>query len=102
MSRWEKTCRHFKQVREAIQEQAETVDQCIEILRLMESCCQEISPDHESDWDFFEEFRDLKSEIHEQIEMLDGEDYDACEDAVDFYLNELYDLCDNANVWLDL
>ncbi len=100
MSRWNKTCKSFKKVREMIMDDEKTTELCMKIMHTMESCCDELTPDDETNWDFYDDFRDLKWEIHEEIECMDETDYESCERTVDYYLGELYDLCDSAGVWL--
>ena len=102
MSRWKKTCHSFKNVRKMLQENIETTEHCMKIMYAMESCCDELTPDHEADWNFYDDFRDLKSEIHEEVELMDEDDYESCEYVVNSYLNELYNLCDIAGVWLGI
>ena len=100
MGRWNKTCKSFKKVREMIMDDEKTTELCMKIMYAMESCCDELIPDDETNWDFYDDFRDLKWEIHEEIECMDETDYESCERTVDYYLGELYDLCDSAGVWL--
>ena len=100
MSRWNKVCNSFKKVRDMINEDIESSRQCIRIMHVLECCCDELTPDYEKSWDFYHSFRDLKQEIHEEVELMDENDYNTCEDIVNTYLNELYDLCDSARVWL--
>lgn len=100
MSRWNKTCNSFKNVRNMIAENVKTASHCMKIMYAMESCCDELTPDDEMDWIFYDDFRDLKWEIHEEVELMDETDYESCENTVDYYLGELYDLCDSAGVWL--
>ena len=100
MSRWNKTCKSFKKVREMIMDDEKTTELCIKIMHTMESCCDELTPDDETNWDFYDDFRDLKWEIHDEVEFMDENDYESCENTVDYYLGELYDLCDSAGVWL--
>ena len=102
MRKWNKTCYSFKKVRNMLTENIETASQCIKIMYAMESCCDEIAPNSEADWEFYEDFRDLKSEIHSEIELMDELDYDSCENIVNMYLNDMYDLCDNAGIFLEL
>ena len=99
MSRWDKTCYSFKEVRRMINEDVETAKHCMQIMSELESCCDEMTPDSETEWEFYDSFRDLKSEIHEEIELMDEDDYESCEYAVNNFLREFYDLCDSAKVW---
>ena len=100
MARWNKTCKSFKKVRSMIADNIETVSHCMAIMYAMESCCDELTPDEEMNWNFYDDFRDLKWEIHEEVEYMDDTDYESCEETVNHYLSELYDLCDSAGVWL--
>lgn len=102
MGRWDKTCYTFKEVRSMIHEGIETTEHCMKIMSKLECCCDELTPDSEADWGFYDDFRDLKYEIHEEMEYMEDEDYDFCENAADSYLREFYDLCDEAYVWLEL
>lgn len=98
--RWDITCKGFKRVRELINENVETTEQCIRIMSGLESCCDELTPDDNSDWIYYDDFRDLKSEIHEEIELMDEDDYEDCENTVNYCLSDFYDLCNAARVWL--
>lgn len=102
MARWNKTCKSFKKVRDMIAEDIETASHCMKIMYAIESCCDELTPNDEADWIFYDDFRDLKQEIHEEVEFMDETDYESCESTVDHYLGELYDLCDSAGVWLTI
>lgn len=102
MGRWNKTCNSFKNVRSMINENIETTSQCMKIMYAMEDCCDELTPNNETEWEFYDDFRDLKSEIHDEIEFMDENDYESCESTVNNYLDELYDLCDSARVWLGI
>lgn len=101
MARWNIICYSFKRVREMIEDCID-VNDCMQIMYELEGCCDELTPDNEIDWDFYDAFRDLKSEIHDEIEMMEDDDYESCGRTVDYYLNEFYDLCDNARVWLEI
>lgn len=100
MVRWNKTCNSFKNVRSMIEEGIETASHCMKIMYAIENCCDELTPNDETDWIFYDDFRDLKCEIHEEVEYMDDTDYESCEETVNLYLGELYDLCDSAGVWL--
>lgn len=100
--KWNYTCNRFKRVRELINEEKETPRQCMLIMTELESCCDEITPDNRSEWIYYDEFRDLKSMIYEEIELMDEDDYESCEITVNDFLEDFYDLCDEARVWLGL
>lgn len=100
MAKWNRTCKSFKKVRDMLANDIETTELCMKIMYAMESCCDELTQNDETDWIFYDDFRDLKWEIHEEVEFMDETDYESCESTVNHYLNELYDLCDGAGVWL--
>ena len=100
--KWDYTCNRFRGVRELINENINTPKQCILIIKGLENCCDELTPDDRTDWIWYDEFRDLKSEIHEEIELMDEDDYKDCEMIVNSLLQEFYNLCDEARVWLVL
>lgn len=47
-------------------------------------------------WDFAENYEELK----EELEELDVDEMD--DDSLNWYLDEFYDLCDSARVWLEI
>lgn len=101
--KWEKSIvERFSKVRKMINEGIETPDYCMEIMYAIESCCDELTPDSENEWIFYDDFRDLKAEIHEEVEYMDEEDYETCMETVNYYLSKFYDLCDIARVWLGI
>lgn len=102
MRKWDFVCDKFKQIREMIDEDIETTQQCIDIMTHLECCCDELTPDNRADWYWYDDFRDMKSEIHEEIEYMGEDDYESCERTVNNFLEEFYDLCDEANVFLAL
>ena len=85
-----------------INENITTTNHCMRIMYALESCCDELTPNGHEDWIFYDNFRDLKSEIHEEVELMDEDDYESCEETVNYYLSEMYDLCDVAKVWLGI
>ena len=97
---WYKICNSFGRVRELLEEDIETASACMQIMYAMESCCDELTPNDEEDWVFYDSFRELKSNMHDEVECMDEWDYELCESAVNYWLDELYDLCDSARVWL--
>lgn len=100
--KWNYTCNRFKRVRELINEEIEIPKQCMLIMTELESCCDELTPDNRSEWIYYDEFRDLKSIIHEELELMDEDDYESCEMTVNDFLENFYNLCDEAKVWLRL
>lgn len=102
MARWDKKCRGFSWVREMIEADIETTEHCMKILSRLEQCCDELTPDSAQDWDWYDEFRDLKTEIHEEIGFMEGESYEDAVETVDGCLHDFYDLCDAARVWLGI
>lgn len=101
MSKWKYKCNTFKEVRKLIKKNIETPTQCALIMSTLEECCDELTPNRRQQWIWYDAFRDLKSEIHDEIELMD-DDYESCENMVNGWLREFYDLCDKANVWLEM
>jgi len=85
--KWQKTCEKFKSVRKAIEE-----DDYVSIITQLIAICDEYAKE---DWDFAEDYERLSEDISD----IDIDD--ASEDDVNYALDEFYDLCDNARVWLD-
>lgn len=102
MREWNYVCNGFKQVREMIDEDIETPRHCFEIMTQLECCCDEITSGNRQAWVWQDAFFDMKAEIHEEIEYMDEADYESCERTVNNFLEEFYDLCDEANVFLAL
>lgn len=100
--KWKFTCNSFKRVRELIDENIETSEQCVLIMTELEKCCDELTPNDKREWVYYDEFRDLKSEIHDETEFMEEDEYEFCEQTVNDYLEEFYDLCDEAKVWLGI
>lgn len=93
MARWERTCEEFSAVRELIWD-ADSVG----IMKSLLNICRDYSEDEE--YDFAYSFETLGDEIEE--ELLDEENVKEDEDVVNYYLDEFYDLCDAARIWLPL
>lgn len=85
-----------------IYDDVRTPKQCMRIMSKLENCCSELTSDEESGWHWYDEFVGIMLEIHEEIELMDENDYESCEDTVNNFLEEFYDLCDEANVFLAL
>ena len=100
MRSWIMTCFKFKTVRKLLERDEKTIDICKQILAALQSCDDEIAARF-SDWEWREDFAELSSELHDEICWMDTEEsYTACEEIVNDRLKEMYDLCDNASVWL--
>lgn len=97
--KWKRTCHRFAEVRDLIDTDDLSLANCLHIMYALEACCDELTPDYDEEWDYYEDFRDLKSEIHTEAELLDVCD---CQYVVNNYLEEFYNLCDSASVWLTL
>lgn len=100
MKKWEYECKYFAEVRELIHDGDRSPRTCLSVMQAIEECCDELTPDDRKEWLWYDAFRDMKTEIHEEIEYMDNDDYESCEHTANYYLNEFYDLCDVANVWL--
>ena len=91
MKVWQKNCKEFKNVRELIN----NGDNRGVMQALFDICDKYANESDEWAEDWAYEFEKLRDEIEESgIE-------DADEETANFYLNELYDLCDDARVWLE-
>ena len=88
MANWRKTCKEFKNVREKIYD-----EDALGVLRELHKICERYAKLHDG---WAEEFRDLADEIYEEIDT-------ECDDDLvcDYYLNQFYDVCDCARIWLD-
>lgn len=93
MANWEKTCGEFAAVRELI----DRVDS-VGIMEALFGICRKYSKD--DDYDFAFDFMVLGDEIEAELE--DKENIREDEDVADYYLNEFYDLCDAARIWLGI
>ena len=83
MARWDKVCTEFIEVRKVIDNEDGKA-----VLDGLKEICEKYSNE---DWDFAQDFQDLNDDLD-----------DADEDELDYWLDEFYDLCDNARVWLEL
>lgn len=97
---WIMTCTKFKMIRELLAKNEKTIDMCKQILTALQACDDEIVARF-SDWEWREDFAELSSELHDEIYWMDAEEsYAACEEIVNDRLKEMYNLCDDASVWL--
>ena len=97
---WIMTCTKFKMVRELLAKNEKTIDMCKQILTALQACDNEIVARF-SDWEWRDDFAELASEVHDEIYWMDAEEsYAACEEIVIDRLKEMYNLCDDASVWL--
>jgi hypothetical protein len=97
---WVVTCTKFKTVRELLEEQEKTKDMCKRILIALQACNNEIVElSHDCGW--HEDFVEFSSELYDAICQIDMEEYySTCEEIVNNCLKEMYNLCDDASVWL--
>ena len=105
MKKWIYTCEKFKDVRCLIDKGKENNEENREMLRLVADCCDEIAENlpKVSRELFAADFVSLGMEIREDIEMIEDEDeIEENEVVADGWLNDLYDLCNNARVWLGI
>lgn len=103
MSRWKITCTGFKDVREQIRKDDETIDGCKQILEGMCSCIYEIVSKSHGTWKDVVEFKELRCAIqHEVKSMPFAAPYDVWEETVNEYLDLFYGLCDKFGVWLGM
>lgn len=83
MARWNKTC-NFTKVRDAIDEGNRK-----DIISGIISICERYAKE---DWEFADDFEELKDDV----EVSDIED----DEDMNYWLDEFYNLCDSAKVWL--
>jgi hypothetical protein len=101
MAKWDKNCSRFGFVREMIDQDEESIDFCKRILEELIKCCEDLVQDGDEEWIYHEAFIDLKSDISEYVETIcEDDEYEWVESEINYFLNEFYDLCDNARVWL--
>lgn len=86
MAKWTRTCNEFKSVREMIEDG--------DINGIMESLIKICDKYANGNSEFADDFRDLS----EEMTFAFDEDFD--EEQCDYFLDEFYDLCDNAGIWL--
>lgn len=97
MSKWGKQCISFYRVRLAIQRGASTYN----LLQLLSECCDELTSNKAKNWSYYEEFRNMKAEIMD--EMAQTTNVNEISSTIgDSFLQEFYDLCDCAKVWLPI
>lgn len=96
MNKYDRVCLAFEDVKRLIKAEK----RYLEIMYAMERCCDELTPNDAENWEFYDYFRDLKSEIHEEAELMDENDIVSCEDTIMNCLEEMYALCYNARVWI--
>ena len=104
MKRWKITCTKFKDVREQLQKNEKTINSCKKILDGVCLSINEIVSKAPGSWEYTIAFKELRYEILDEIESMlsDSHSYAEWEDAVNTYLDILYDLCDKFSVWLEL
>ena len=86
--RWTKKCEEWKEVRQMIEE-GDTSG----IMKSMLEICKKYA---EQKWDFADDFERMV----EDLEVVVDDDID--DEEVDYYLDDFYDLCDYAGVWLEV
>ena len=86
--RWKSRCKEWKEVRQMIWE-GDTSG----IMKSMLKICKKYA---EQKWDFADDFERMV----EDLEVVVDDDLD--DEEVDYYLNDFYDLCDYAGVWLEV
>lgn len=52
------------------------------------------------EWNWYGAFREMEADIFDEIDYMDEDDCESCEMTVNNFLEEFYDLCDEANVFL--
>lgn len=100
MANWIYTCKNGTALRTLIY--AEVPD-CEAIMRKIADCYIEIGKNYPPDEnDFQEETDDYAKEIYNDIdECMTETDY-IDEETVNYHLSNLYDFCDNLQIWIKL
>ena len=92
------------QLRELINESNSDYSDCVKILEKTVEICEYIKTIlSEKDKDIWEDsFDDMIDSIQDAIDYEISEDNDTeeNEDIVNYYLGDIYDLCDAVNIWL--
>lgn len=109
--KWNVICYSFKETRKALEayDDFESVDNGSKILKSLLKNINEILRKLDEEWN--EPFIDLKKEIETEIGDIgicdnnDAAELDKCdleeiEYIINLLLNDMYDLCDSARVWL--
>lgn len=91
---WKYTIKSGSNLRKAIDEEDPK-----KVLDEIQNCCLEVI-EKSKDEDLIDEFDRLKNELNDEISMYDEDEID--ESVADYWLGELYDLCDNAKVFVGL
>ena len=91
MSKWNMECEEFKGVRKMINEDNPDYEN---IINKLVDICKKYAK--QTKWNWHESYADLVENIEEDLQFMD----DDWESWIDYYLNEFYDLCDAAKVWL--
>lgn len=91
---WKYTIKSGSNLRKAIDEGDPK-----KVLDEIQNCCLEVI-EKSKDEDLIDEFDRLKNELNDEISMYDEDEID--ESVADYWLGELYDLCDNAKVFVGL
>ena len=99
MANWKHKLRHGKPLREAIDN-----EDYAEVIEQLKACFEELHKVVPDDYDDYDLERDL-SDI-DDLEYMFDEDYAESDDEglvaeIDSKLNDLYDLCDAYNVWVE-
>ena len=88
---WKYTIKAGSDLRKAIEDEDPA-----KVLDMIQKCCVEVI-ENSNDEDLIDDFDRLKNEVADEISM---ENVD--EDSADYWLGELYDLCDNVRVFVGL
>lgn len=92
---WKFRCKEFKVVREEMDKDS---PDSLKIMKAIQGICEKYA---KAKWDYADDFKELGKGVRTDIEGDEDGDLVNGESA-DYWLNELYDLCDNARVWLEV
>lgn len=101
MAKWKYTLKTGKRLRQAVE--SENYEK---ILNAISDCFEEINskfPERYSNEELENDFEEIEN-LRDNLENYEDYDMDFEEviDSIDYYLNELYDLCDNLLIWIDI
>lgn len=89
---WKFRCKEFKAVRDELD--GDSPDS-LKIMKAIQGICEKYA---KVKWDYADDFEELGEEVRADIENKDSIN----NKSADYWLDQFYDLCDNARVWLDV
>lgn len=101
MANWIYICKTGKELRELINTDSHDFDNA-DIMRKIADCYNEIGENYPSEDDDFQEQTDeYAAEIYTDIDEAESFGY-IDNETVNYHLENLYDLCDNLRIWIEI